>query len=299
MEDKAHTVAQCAQLAMLLEVSTTPKPGNVDRSHNFEDTSFEHFLASAVGALPALIKASSSGFGIGGLIRDVVAESMRWHRGGNTHFGTFLLLVPLCMAAGMHTEQLFTPSLTPYLKSTVSQLVRATTVNDSLEFLEAFHMANVRVKDVNELDIKQHNTAQEIERRQITLFELMEMSARYDLVAREWVCGFEESFEGARMIRELEKRHTINDAIMLVFINELAQMPDSFVATKFGGEVADDVCNRARSLQSHIRAVGIHEAMDRVNEFDDELISAHINPGSTADIVGAALFIALLEGLVI
>lgn len=30
-------IAGCAELAMLLEVSATPKPGNVDRTHDFED----------------------------------------------------------------------------------------------------------------------------------------------------------------------------------------------------------------------------------------------------------------------
>jgi len=41
-------VARSAVLAMLLEVSATPKSGNVDRDHSFPDISYEHFLASSV-----------------------------------------------------------------------------------------------------------------------------------------------------------------------------------------------------------------------------------------------------------
>lgn len=298
-DNEAYTIAQCAQLAMLLEVSTTPKPGNVDRTHDFEDTTFEHFLASAVGALPALMRAASSSFGVGSLIRDAVAGSMRWHGGGNTHFGTFLLLIPLCMAAGVHTKHLLTPSLTPHLRSSAYHVVRTTTVEDSLDFLEAFHMADVRVKDVDKLDIKQHETTREIQTRQITLFELMEMSAKYDLVAREWVSGFERSFEDAERIRRLANHYTINEAVLLVFIDELAKTPDTFIAAKLGDEVAAEVHERARRLRSRIDSIGLHEAMHMIEEFDEELISARINPGSTADIMGAGLFIALLEGMVV
>ncbi|MGZ7132554.1 MAG: triphosphoribosyl-dephospho-CoA synthase, partial [Halobacteriota archaeon] len=65
-------IAGCAELAMLLEVSATPKPGNVDRTHDFEDVTYEHFLASAVGTFPVFKKAASARHGIGGLILDAV-----------------------------------------------------------------------------------------------------------------------------------------------------------------------------------------------------------------------------------
>jgi len=298
-KERALRIAQCAQLAMLLEVSATPKPGNVDRTHDFEDTWFEHFLASAVGALPALVRAASSSFGVGALIRDAVAESMRWHRGGNTHFGTFLLFVPLCMAAGRHAELLFTPQLGSYLRSSASHIVRTTTVDDSLDFLEAFHMARVKVKDVDALDINQEQTALEIQNRGITLFDLMQMSARYDLVAREWVCGFEESFASAKMVTELRAHHTLNDAVLVTFLHNLAKRPDTFIAAKLGDEVAMEVSQRARNLVRHLEARGLHDSLAVIEQFDNELVSAHINPGSTADIVGAGLLIALLEGMVV
>ena len=93
-------IARCAQLAMLLEVSASPKPGNVDREHNYPDTCFEHFMASSVSVYPVLELAARSRSGIGALLRNAVCESSAWQRGGNTHFGAFLLLIPLSMAAG-------------------------------------------------------------------------------------------------------------------------------------------------------------------------------------------------------
>ena len=50
--------AQCAVLAMLFELSSSPKPGNVDRCHDFSDIGFHHFLASAVSSYPVFRKAA-------------------------------------------------------------------------------------------------------------------------------------------------------------------------------------------------------------------------------------------------
>src|SRR5659263_596182 len=94
-------IARCAQLAMILEVSATPKPGNIDRDHNYTDTSFEHFMASAVGVYPILKMSAASKSGIGKLIDESVTESSKWQSGGNTHFGAFILLIPLVMAGGI------------------------------------------------------------------------------------------------------------------------------------------------------------------------------------------------------
>jgi len=51
-------VAADAELALLLEVSTTPTPGNVDRERDLPNLRFEQFLAGAVGARPGLAAAA-------------------------------------------------------------------------------------------------------------------------------------------------------------------------------------------------------------------------------------------------
>jgi len=56
-----RSVAQNAELAFLLEVTSTPKPGNVDRRHEYDDLRFEHFLAGAVGARPGFDLAADGG----------------------------------------------------------------------------------------------------------------------------------------------------------------------------------------------------------------------------------------------
>ena len=161
--NKSEMIAQCAQLAMLLEVSAPTKPGNVDRFHEYPDTRFEHFVASAVGVYPVLKRASLSRRGVGTLIKEAVLQSMRWHDCGNTHFGTFLLLIPLSMAAGEVLEmgKLEKRGATLVLRDTAQRIVRSTDVLDALEFYEAFRVARVKVKSVPSLDLRDEETAKE------------------------------------------------------------------------------------------------------------------------------------------
>ena len=56
--DISDYVSRCLQLAVLLEVSAYPKPGNVHRTVDFEATKYEHYLASAVALMPHLRQAA-------------------------------------------------------------------------------------------------------------------------------------------------------------------------------------------------------------------------------------------------
>jgi len=82
--------AERAQLAMMLEVTAYPKPGNVDRCHDYPETRLEHFLASTIFARQALEEAGEGKGRIGEIIGHAVRDT-NCHDGGNTHFGAFIL----------------------------------------------------------------------------------------------------------------------------------------------------------------------------------------------------------------
>ena len=92
-----RTTAENAELALLLEVTSTPKPGNVDRTHDHPDLRFEHFVAGAVGASEGL-RMAAAGDPIGTSFERAV-RGMANQRGGNTQFGALLVVVPLVAAA--------------------------------------------------------------------------------------------------------------------------------------------------------------------------------------------------------
>jgi triphosphoribosyl-dephospho-CoA synthase len=284
--DPSH-IARCAQLAMILEVSATPKPGNIDRDHNYIDTRFEHFLASAIGVYPILEKAAVSTTGIGKLLHDSVVESSKWQSGGNTHFGAFILLIPLVMAGGKCENN-------NCLKEEVFRIVRETTVNDSVEFYRAFAMAGVKVRPVADLDLADTDSIEKIKAHGLTLFNLMDISASYDMIAEEWVNGFEKTFECCVLIRDKIKKYGINDAVVLTFMELLSRNKDTFIRTKFDIKKAEEVSMRATSILQKVDMTGIKAD---IGQFDEELLKEGVNPGSTADIIIAGLFVSLFEGM--
>ncbi len=280
-------IARCAQLAMLLEVSATPKPGNIDRDHNYTDTRFEHFLASAVGVYPVLETAASSSSGVGLFIREAVKESSKWQKGGNTHFGAFILLIPLVMAAGKCENK-------TCLEAAVQKVARETTGEDAVEFYRAFSEAKVKVKPVDDLDLGETASIDKIKAQGLTLFDLMEISSSYDMIAREWTNGFNKTFECSASIKDKIKKYSINDAVVLTFMELLSANKDTFIQTKFDSMKAEEVSLRAKEI---LQKGDMDEIWDELHSFDEELLKEGANPGSTADIIISGLFVTLFEGM--
>ncbi|OLZ41024.1 triphosphoribosyl-dephospho-CoA synthase [Natrinema saccharevitans] len=278
-----RTSAQNAELALLLEVAGTPKPGNVDRERDLADLRFEHFLAGAVGARDGLERAAS-GATIGSAFERAV-EGMATQEGGNTQFGALLLLVPLVRAAGDDLD-----------RSAAEAVVRETTVADAAGFYRAFDHVDVAVDDppaeLDALDVRRGSDAvPALEERGLTLLEIMEQSVPGDGVAREWIEGFERSFAAAERLAAAEG--PLSERTAAVFLSLLAERPDTLVATRHGEATARDVTDRAAELVAEDALATDRRAVDR---FADDLADRGINPGTTADITAAGLFVALERG---
>ncbi|WP_435333291.1 triphosphoribosyl-dephospho-CoA synthase [Haloarchaeobius sp. TZWWS8] len=271
-----RTAAQNAELALLLEVAGTPKPGNVDRHRDFDDLRFEHFLAGAVGASEGL-RGAAAGEPVGDAFETAVA-GMADQRGGNTQFGALLLLVPLVRVAGQG-------NLTP---AAATEAVETTTVADAAGFYRAFDHVDVFVadppEDAHELDARRGSDAvSAVEERGLTLYDLMEMSAPEDGNAVEWTAGFPRSFAVGDQIASGDG--PVPERIARAFLEQLAEFPDSLVAKQHGTETAESVCDRATDL--------LDASLDEIEAFGDDLVSRGVNPGTTADVVAAGTFVAL------
>ncbi|MFP9192042.1 triphosphoribosyl-dephospho-CoA synthase [Natronosalvus vescus] len=285
--DSSRTPAANAELALLLEVAGTPKPGNVDRRRDFPDLRFEHFLAGAVGARPGLERAER-GEAIGATFERAV-EGMAAQRGGNTQFGSLLLLVPLVAATRAERE---------LDHQTARSTVEATTVEDSVGFYRAFDHVDVFVDDppadLEPLDARRGKDAiPALEERGITLYDVMDASVPGDDVAREWVTGFERSFETADRLAALDPARSATDRVASVFLSLLAERPDTLIEKRHGETVAADVTDHATDL---LESGGLETVPDRVDAFAADLVDRGVNPGTTADITAAGLFIALDRG---
>jgi triphosphoribosyl-dephospho-CoA synthase len=298
MTKNSHLIAQYAQLAMILEVCATPKPGNIDRDHNYPDTQFEHFLASAVSVYPVMKKASTDSKDIGRYIYSAVMESAKWQSGGNTHFGAFILLVPLVMAGGRIADKIDgTTSIFPELNRLTVELIKNTGANDAVALYRAFATSGVRVKDVCDLDLNDPSSIEEIRTNGTSLYQLMEISSSYDMIAREWTAGYPLTFKCANSILEKYNSTNINDAVVVTFMEILADNPDTFIQTKSDKHVAQKVSDQAKQIVDKINNSGFENTREDIMKLDEQFIKDGINPGSTADIIIAGLFVALLGGL--
>ncbi|WP_224268608.1 triphosphoribosyl-dephospho-CoA synthase [Haloprofundus salinisoli] len=275
------TPAERAQLALLLEVASTPKPGNVDRNRDLDDLRFEHFLAGAVGSGEGLRMAANDA-SVGEAFECAV-EGMSRQGGGNTQFGCLLLLVPLVKAA---VE--FDGALTP---EDATRVVESTTVADAADFYRSFEHVDVAVadppEDAPELDVRRGSEAiPALESQGLTLYDVMEMGADRDGNAREWVGGFRRTFAAADAI--CDDDGPVPDRAARAFLDLLAEESDTLVTTQHGEEVAVAVSKWAADAR------GDEAAAERLAE---ALVAESVNPGTTADITAAALFVALERGV--
>lgn len=262
------TNVERAQLAMMLEVCAYPKPGNVDRCHDYPETRLEHFLASTILARPALEEADRGEGRIGEIIKHAVRDT-NCHEGGNTHFGAFILLIPLVYGKGINGAM---------------AAIARTESSDAVAFYKAFAMTAVRMNETDELDVNDPHTLTLIRERDMNLLDIMQHSAAHDMVAREWVTGFPLTRRGADLLKELGPgRQSIVD----MFMTLLATEPDTFIVKKHGIEVARETMLGARDVLDGKRSPA---------SFDEDLIQRDINPGSIADITIAAIYLALGEG---
>ncbi len=299
-------IARCAQLAMCLEVSASPKPGNIDRHDDYEDTRYEHFLVSAISMYPVIEEAAESSHGAGRLIKNAVEESVSWQKGGNTHFGAIILLVPLAMAAGkvLGQKDRFTID---ELTECAHSIVKGTDTSDSVDFYSCFDAAGVKVNPVEEFSLQDEGATNELTEKKVSLYELMEIAKDYDLIANEWISGFNRCSDCAQVIiggmqdRLFPGRLNadINDVVVYAFLKILSENEDTFITTKFDSVTALKVSSQAKSLLQDIysKEVNFTDIKASIEKMDAELLEKKINPGSTADIVIAGIFIALLAGV--
>lgn len=272
-------IAAAAQLACLLEVSA-PKPGNVSPERHFHDTRYEDFLASAVAIGPALAAAGTRP--LGATIRAATEATVRWTR-SNTNLGIVLLLAPLARAAAREGGD---------LRSRVAAVLEETTVTDAADAYAAIRRA--RPGGLGAASAEDVSAAPTV-----TLREAMGLAAERDAIAREYVTRFALTFEiGAPALAEARRRGLPwSDATVECFLALLAAVPDTHVARKLGRAEAERLSTRAREVAA-AGGTGTPEGRAALAALDAELRDSRNsrNPGTTADLTCAALFVVILEG---
>lgn len=279
-----------AQLGCIWE-ATARKVGNVHRYADFQDTTYLDFVLSGTAIPFAIDRVHQMGVGltIWGAVsdtRDVVSR--------NTNLGILLLLVPLVEAARGELAEGNMELVAVDCRTELPQVLAELTVRDTEHVYAAIRLANPGgLGDSPEQDVKDQPT--------VTLLEAMKLAADRDLVARQYANGFADVFDFGvpAFLAGFERFSCVEAAIVDSQLRWLADYPDSLIARKNGPAVAADVQRRAADA---LRLGGITTSDGRRAgvELDKYLRSDgnKLNPGTTADLITASLFVALREGKV-
>ena len=276
---KPDEVAQAAQIACLLEVSAD-KPGNVTQHKDFWDLKHEDFLLSAVAIGPAIREAGKRT--VGETILMAIRNTRRFVA-YNTNLGIVLLFAPLAKAYGPGK-----------LRESLREVLASLTVDDAQKAYRAIRLANPG--GMGRLERYDVSEEEEVD---ITLREAMWLAQDRDSIAKEYVTNFEKTFELGYpcLMRYWMDSHKLLDSIVQTYLSILAEVADTHIRPINGLAVAMDASQRAKRA---LKSGGVFSAQGReaVKELDRFLREEDdgLNPGTTADLVTASLFVALLSG---
>jgi triphosphoribosyl-dephospho-CoA synthase len=303
-------VSGCIQLATLFEVSAYPKPGNVHRTADFDDTKYEHFLASSIAIGGALRGATRRGIealssrinfeqvGVGKFIADAVAAMMAWQHGGNTSLGAILLLMPIAVAAG-YVWSGKSPNAEK-LRKAVSKVTRSTTSEDAKNVYDAIRMAGAGgLGTVKRFDVTSESSRSEIINSGTSLLQIFQLSSTYDSISSEWVQDFNITFGIGYpyFISQIKQTNDCNIAAVHTFLRILSTTPDTLIVRRVGRQSAEEVSKLAEQVLS-LGGLTSTSGRNRLAQLDQTLRSGShkLNPGTTADLTASSLAVAILEG---
>lgn len=254
------------------------KIGNVHRYADFADVSFTDFMLSAGGLASAMQKGQPVGLAVLGAINNRTYLCRT-----NTNLGIALLLAPLARVPLAETT-----------RGGIAEVLDGLTLWDSVSVYAAIRRATPGgLGDSPEQDVRNAPT--------LPLKDIMKLGTDRDMVARQYANGFADVFDFGvpAFLDAFERFGCVEAAIIDSQLRWLATYPDSLIARKNGIAIAEDVQKRAAEV---LQCGGITTQEGRMagGALDQHLRSDgnKLNPGTTADLITACLFVALRENKV-
>lgn len=272
------TCSETVTLACLLE-ATAPKPGNVHPDAVFADVCYTDFVQSAFAIGPSI--AESAQIGVGASILHAV-DATQQGVGSNTNLGMILLLAPLAAVPAGRT-----------LSAGIADVLRQLTITDAGQTYAAIRLAHPGgLGTASDQDIATAPTE--------TLLQVMTRAADRDSVAAQYATNFDLvlNFALPMLTEHWNDGWTWQSAVVRTHLELMAHTPDTLIARKCGWKTAEESARRARQVLTRSSREHGNQA-DAIREFDHWLrADGHRrNPGTTADLIAAALFAGLRDGI--
>jgi len=252
------------------------KPGNVSVESPGHGMRAEQFIRSAHASADALF---ASGVKVGSRIERAIERTWATVH-CNTNLGIVLLCAPMAAALdaldGAFTIERWQSALDEVLADL--DLADAGAAYRAIALAQPGGLGHVSAQDASK-------------RPTVNLREAMHLAADRDLIARQYTNGFSDLFDfGVPVFAESSAQP--RRAMLRTYLAFLSHAPDSHIVRKMGPDVAQTVTRRAVPWYAACcaRAGSVQDAT--LDEWDEELKSEGINPGTSADLAVAAAFVA-------
>ena len=237
----------------------------------FPDLTHTELVAAGLAIAPAMEQAAEVPLGRTILAAVTAAKSVTR---SNANLGIVLAIAPLAAVPD---------AASPESPAAVAEVLAGLTADDAANVWQAIRLAQPGGMGHS----GQHDLA---EPPPDDLLAAMRLAAPRDAIARLWADGYDSLVSGlvADLEASLGRGLALDDAIVHAFLAQLAREPDSLIARKHGLPVAVEVSRRASAALAQPQTIP---------EFDLFLRSPRrLNPGTTADLTAAALYILVRSG---
>jgi triphosphoribosyl-dephospho-CoA synthase len=256
------------------------KPGNVHRHAGGHGMTIAHFERAAAAAAPFI---ADNELKVGQRILAATEASFA-ATGLNTNLGIVLLAAPLAKAAAEIDAGMG-------LRRRLAVILSLLDIDDARNAFAAIRIANpAGLGAAAEGDVHQAP--------EVTLIQAMHLASDRDRIANAYITAYADVFDFAlpAYADALAAATEPTLAVTTLHMALLAEFPDSHIARKFGPERAAAVQEEARALMPHWSPAAAAKSLIFLREFDKNLKSRGLNPGTTADFVVATLFAARISG---
>ena len=267
------------------------KPGNVSRLSAGHGMQAELFRASAHASVGPMFRVGAR---VGDRIEAAVAAT--WDVAGcNTNLGIVLLCAPIARAVELHPEA-DEPAV---LRAAVEEVLADLDVDDARAAYRA--IARARPGGLGSAPSEDVHAMPSIDLR-----AAMALAADRDSIARQYRDGYAELFDlglaplscdlaGCLSVGAAQDGSVppaVTNVVQRVYLSFLASRPDSHIVRKHGAALAHSVMRSAQPWQARALAGEPLDADPQFAAWDLELKAAGLNPGTSADLTVAALFVA-------
>ena len=277
----SRQLASAFKSACLTELEAL-KPGNVHIFANGHGMVVQDFVRSAEAAAAVIAQPELT---VGQRIFSAIEAT--WNTVGcNTNLGIILLCAPLIQAV-LHGNK-------STLRQRLQEVLQGLTVADA----EMAFRAIVRASPAGLGESARHDVHTS---PSVTLLEAMAEAQQRDRIALQYASGFADVFDvGATRYREtLQRWGRPAWAVTAVYLGFLARFCDSHIVRKHGEAVAFMVREEARAHEQALLMLQNPKVYQRhLLQFDADLKARGLNPGTSADLTVAAVFVITLEKLV-